>query len=542
MARTEETVDELISGIERGVVRLPEIQRRYIWKSTRVRDLFDSLYRGYPSGTILLWETDDKELPLQDMAIEQQDNPYSNTRLLLDGQQRLTSLATVIRGKSIHVKDKPKAIELMFNLEHPDNLNIVTEDDATFSVATEKLEQLPQWVKVSEVFENDNDTPFLQQAGVEHFSDPNCLRYTQRLAKLRKIREYTYRIDVLDRELSYNEVTEIFVRVNSSGVDLRGADLALARIVLKWRNSLKEFEKFQEECKRSGFNLDLGSVHLRNMVAFATAQSKFGAVRNLSKEDLQKSWNESRKGMQFALNFMRANAGLESSALLASPFVLIVIAYFGEKRDYSLSTEEAKQLRYWSLLANAKNHYSHSTETILNQDLAILRGGGRISELIEQLRRQVGNLKITSEELEGRDQKSPLFKTMFLAFRAAEATDWRSSIPIALNLQGNSHKLQFHHIFPKAVLKGIYTPREMNDIANLCFIDARTNRWIKDKEPKDYFPKIIDKKGRTPFKAQCIPIPQNEKSELLNLENYKEFLLERRKRIATRLNEFLEGQ
>ena len=89
MARTDQTVDELISEIERGVVRLPEMQRRYIWKSTQVRDLFDSLYREYPSGTILLWETDnDEELPLQDMAIEQQDNPYSNTRLLLDGQQR----------------------------------------------------------------------------------------------------------------------------------------------------------------------------------------------------------------------------------------------------------------------------------------------------------------------------------------------------------------------------------------------------------------------------------------------------------------------
>ena len=539
MPKTEATVDELIRKIERGEVRLPEIQRHYVWTSTQVRNLFDSLYRKYPSGTILLWETDDKdEVPLQDMAVEQDDNPYSNTHLLLDGQQRLTSLAAVIRGKSVHVKDKQKAIELMFNLEHPDNLDIVTEDDATFSVAAEKLERLPQWVKVSEVFENDNDTPFLRQAGVEHFSDPNCLRYTKRLANLRKIREYTYRIDVLDRALSYNEVTEIFVRVNSSGVDLRGADLALARIVIKWRNSLKEFEKFQEECKGRGFNLDLGSVHLRNMVAFATAQSKFGTVRNLSKETLQKSWNESRKGMQFALNFMCKNAGLESSALLASPFVLIVIAYFGEKRDYSLSTEEAKQLRYWSLLANAKSHYSHSTETILNQDLAILHRGGGVNELLDQLQRQVGNLEITPEELEGRNQSNPLFKTMFLAFCAAGATDWRSNLNIGENLHGNQHKLQFHHIFPRAILKDRYDPAAVNDIANLCFIAGKTNRQIRDKEPKDYFPEFIDKNGLAPFEAQCIPTEER----LLNRENYKEFLCARRKRIATRLNEFLEGK
>lgn len=570
MARTEETVDELISGIERGVVRLPEIQRRYIWKSTRVRDLFDSLYRGYPSGTILLWETDDKELPLQDMAIEQQDNPYSNTRLLLDGQQRLTSLATVIRGKPVVVRGREKPIELLFNLEHPDHLDIVTEvheegpeakngeertedetdstedelqnrlNRMTFVVATKKLERLPQWIKVSEVFKNNDDATFLQQAGVEHFSHPNYRLYTQRLAKLRKIREYTYRIDVLGKTLSYNEVTEIFVRVNSLGAKLRGADLALAQITAKWRNSLKEFEKFQEECKGSGFNLDLGSVHLRNLVVFATApaQSRFGTVRNLSKETLQRSWRESCQGMDFALSFMSANAGLKSPVLLASPFVLIAVAYFGKKRDYSLSPEEEKQLRYWVLLANAKGRYSRgSSETILDQDLAVLHRDGGASELREQLKRQVGNLEITPEELEGRNQNSALFKTMFLAFRAAEAKDWHSNITIAINHQGKQHKLQFHHIFPQAMLKGIYTPREVNDIANLCFISGKTNRQIKDKEPKDYFPKIIDKNGLAPFEAQCIPTEER----LLNRENYKDFLLERRKRIATRLNEFLEG-
>jgi len=591
MARAEASVDELISDIERGVVRLPEIQRRYVWKSTQVRDLFDSLYRGYPSGTILLWETDDKELPLQDMAVKQQDNPYSNTRLLLDGQQRLTSLAAVIRGKPVIVKDREKPIELLFNLEHPDNLDIVTEvheegpengngegrigdktdetiagildelfdegildklraedelqkrlNRMTFVVATKKLERLPQWIRVSEVFKNDDDTPFLQQAGVKHFSDPKCRRYTERLAKLRKIREYTYRIDVLlGKTLSYNEVTQIFVRVNSLGAKLRSADLALAQITAKWRNSLKEFQNFQEECKGSGFNLDLGSVHLRNMVVFATTQSGFGTVKKLSKETLQRSWDESCQGMEFALNFMRANAGLESPALLASPFVLIVIAYFGKKRDYSLSPEEEKQLRYWVLLANAKGRYSRgSSETILNQDLAVLHRGEGVSELLEQLKRQVGNLEITPEELEGRNQNSALFKTMFLAFRAADAKDWHSNLTIAINHQGKQHKLQFHHIFPQAILKGTYAPREVNDIANLCFIAGKTNRRIRDKEPKDYFHEIIEKKGRTPFKAQCIPIPANENFELLNQENYKKFLHRRRKWIATRLNEFLE--
>ena len=88
MSKSDATVEELVGMIQRGELRLPEMQRRYVWKSTRVRDLLDSLYRGYPSGTILLWETNE-EVPLQDFSISQSVNPYQTTKLLLDGQQRL---------------------------------------------------------------------------------------------------------------------------------------------------------------------------------------------------------------------------------------------------------------------------------------------------------------------------------------------------------------------------------------------------------------------------------------------------------------------
>src|ERR1700761_5176453 len=128
MAKAEASVEELVSMIERGELRLPEMQRRYVWRSTRVRDLLDSLYRGYPSGAILLWETDEA-VPLQEMAISQEVNPYQSTRLLLDGQQRLTSLSAVIRGEAVKVRGRKKPIDLLFNLEHPEGLDMVTEVD-----------------------------------------------------------------------------------------------------------------------------------------------------------------------------------------------------------------------------------------------------------------------------------------------------------------------------------------------------------------------------------------------------------------------------
>ena len=567
MAKAEASVEELVSMIERGELRLPEMQRQYVWRSTRVRDLLDSLYRGYPSGAILLWETDEA-VPLQDFAVSQSTNPYQSTRLLLDGQQRLTSLSAVIRGEPVSVRGRRRPIDLLFNLEHPDQLAVVTEveengddeDDAdddseligdetdstedellkrfnkmTFVVATRKLEQLPHWVKVSEVFKTDNDAPFLKRAGISGFDDPRYEKYSQRLARLRGIRKYVYRMDVLERTLSYDEVTEIFVRVNSLGAKLRSSDLALAQITAKWRHSLQTFQDFQKACAKTGFDLDLG-LHLKNLMAFATGQSRFQIVGSLNVEKLQKAWKEACDGMEFALNFLRSNLGIDSPALLSSPFLLVVLAYFGHSRNYALSNDEARQLRYWALMANAKGRFSRgSSETILDQDLANIRQGGAVSELVDRLRLQFGRLDTTAEELEGRNQRSALFKTMFLAFRAAGAKDWRSHLAIALDHSGVQHRLQFHHIFPKAVLKTSFTAREADDIANLAFIGGKTNRAISDKAPAVYLPPLVDQLGEPAFAAQCIPV----EASLLEVESYKAFLLERRKRIATALNTFV---
>jgi hypothetical protein len=562
MSKSEATVEELVSMIERGEIRLPEMQRQYVWRATRVRDLLDSLYRGYPSGTILLWETDEP-VALQDFAVEQNKNPYQSTRLLLDGQQRLTSLAAVIRGKPVNVRGRTKPIELLFNLEHPEELAVVTEVDENgdgdaedliadeadvsedelqerlnrmvFVVSTSTLEQLPHWVKVTDVFKSDSDAPFLTRAGITSLKDPRYDKYSQRLARLRAIRKYVYRIDVLERSLSYQEVTEIFVRVNSLGAKLRSSDLALAQITAKWRGALKTFQKFQEQCAKKGFDLDLG-LHLKNLVSFATGQSRFHTVGGLSVETLQKSWAACVEGMEFAINFLKNNTGIDCLALLSSPFILVTLGYFGYNRRYQIPPDEAQRLRRWVLLANAKGRYSRgSSETLLDQDLATLRQKSGAQELIDRLRLQVGRLDVSPEELEGRNQRSALFKTMFLAFRAGGAKDWSSNLLISLDHSGSRHRLQFHHIFPKALLRHMYSSREADDIANLAFISGQTNRHISSAEPRKYFPDILQRCGTAPFEAQSIPT----EPALLSVDAYKAFLAERRKLISRRLNEFL---
>lgn len=102
---------------KRGELQLPEIQRHYVWKATRVRDLLDSLYRGYPSGSILMWETDEP-IPTRQFAIAQDSTAFAGRKLLLDGQQRLTSLTAVLSGEPVAVKGRKRPIEILFNLDH----------------------------------------------------------------------------------------------------------------------------------------------------------------------------------------------------------------------------------------------------------------------------------------------------------------------------------------------------------------------------------------------------------------------------------------
>ncbi|MXZ95817.1 MAG: DUF262 domain-containing protein [Acidimicrobiaceae bacterium] len=562
MGQQDLRVHELVSKIERGEIRLPEMQRKFVWTSPRVRDLLDSLYRGYPSGTILTWDTDE-QVATRDFAIEQASPTQDRFQLLLDGQQRLTALSAVLRGERIEVRWRKRPIDVLFNLEHPEDLQIITEvhehggahdsdaeeiaeasedelqqrfEQMAFVVSSRKLASLPHWVSVTEVFKEASDAPFLKRAGVTSMDDPRYDKYTSRLRRLRDIRNYEYRVTVLDRDKSYEEVTEIFVRVNSLGAKLRSADLALAQITAKWRNSLEVFQEFESECADSGFHVEL-PIHLKNLVAFATGQSRFRIVSSLDAPALQEAWKDAKDGMRFALNFLRSNAAIDSPALWSSPFLLIAVAFFGHRSNYKLSADEAHQLRYWVLNANAKARYSRgSSETFLDQDLASIRRHGDVAPLVQLLRTQVGRLEVLPSDLESRTSRSAYFKTMFIAFRRDEATDWQDQLIISLKHKGSQHSLQFHHIFPQSVLKerGM-SPSKINDVCNLSFISGSTNRSISRREPAEYLPKIVSKIGEEALIRQCIPL----NPDLWTLDTYEDFLDERRQLVARRLNEFL---
>jgi hypothetical protein len=503
MQKTDISVQDLVAMIEKGELRLPEMQRGYVWRGTRVRDLLDSLYRGYPSGNILVWETD-VAMPLRDMSVDQQDSPFKGFKLLLDGQQRLTSLSAILRGDPVQVRRRRRPIDILFNLEHPESIEEFleveededgdsdgvddddTQDDEdaiaervqklTFVVSSRRIAAQPNWASVTEVFKSDSDAPFLRKAGVENFDDPRYEKYTHRLQRLRQIRRYMYSVQILERDMSYDEVTEVFVRVNSLGAKLRSSDLALAQITARWRGALSIFEKFAEECENEDFPVQVGTL-VRGLVVHGTGQSRFKTVGNLSLQNLQDSWDSNVRGMRYAIHFARNNAGIESPALLTSPYILLALAFLAKIREHEFTQGEAFALRLWLQVANGRGRYSRgSSETYLDQDLALVKAGKGAEALLESVRQQFGRIHFDVEEFEGRNRRASLFRLMFQSMKAAGAKDWASGIQISVANFGQEHKLQFHHIFPKALLHAKYSNSQINDISNLAFVGGRTCR------------------------------------------------------------------
>lgn len=562
-------IGTLVDMYKRGEMRLPEIQRHYVWKATRVRDLLDSLYRGYPSGSILMWETDEP-VPTRDFAIAQDSTAFAGRKLLLDGQQRLTSLTAVLNGEKVSVRGRKRPIEILFNLDHPegaptDVLEVESDEDSpvlaedevtddaddaedgeeglqeklsrrTFVVASRNLMNQPQWVSVSEIFRNTNDAELLEKAGIESFKDPRFQKYSDRLKKVRAIKNYQYVVHVLERSMSYEEVTEIFVRVNSLGAKLRSSDLALAQMTSRWPNLLKQLEEFQEECEQSWFTIDLGQL-VRAIVVFATRQCLFRAVASTPVEKLKAGWEEAKEGLRFAINFLRTNAGIEDESLLSSPMFIHALAAVSRTKDNRLTADEQRGLLHWLLVANARGRYSRgSTETLLNEDLAIIFRGGDLAALMEPVKRQFGRLHIEPGDLAGRGVNSPLFSLAYLALKAAGAKDWYSGLGLSLTHQGKLHFIQWHHVIPKSLLKSKgYETGEINEIANMAFITGQTNRRISNKEAAEYLASIVKKQGESALESQCVPTDP----ALWSIDRYRDFLQVRREALAARMNAFI---
>lgn len=473
MPKTDIAVRELIDKVSHGELLLPEMQRRYVWPATRVRDLLDSLYRGYPSGTILVWETD-QEIETKSLAVKATKAPTSSNRLLLlDGQQRITSLAAILEGQPVHVRGRKRPIEILFNLEHPEG---------------------PP-VEVLEVDENNTLTEF----------------------------------DDDDDEDDEYDIQE----------ELRSRTFVVASRALE-ANPVWVCEQFAHDFEDDETFLLESGLLVRLLVVFATQQSRFKTVGRIGRAKLEGAWADAKEGLEFAINFVKSNAHIESLTLLSSPFLLVPIAVYGHLKKLKIKAAEDKALLRWFYLAHMHGHYSRgSSETILDGDLSVLFRTESLENLLKQLQQHVKQFEVTYADVERRGIRNPLFSMLYFVLKHSGAKDWLSGLKLSSKHVGKAHKLQFHHIFPKSLLKAKgYGRNEINEIANMAFIGGKANRHILNNPPSKYFPEdIIKTRGKDALTSQLVPLEPT----LWRIENYQAFLDYRRKEIVSAINKFISA-
>ncbi len=544
---------------------LPEMQRKYVWTSTKIRDLIDSVYHDYPSGSILLWKTD--QLPeTRESAIEgASEDRIHEKLLLLDGQQRITSLATIISGHPIRIKDNDEVlerhIEIYFNLDHPDKpysekTELEDEDgqDAEeiknqfFQVKNKGIENQPNWISVTTLFtKGPGEILKNLKVGCDH---PKFELYNKRLNRLFNRQEnYVYPVQILPKELSYPEATLVFVRVNSQGTRLSGADLALAQVTSRWSGSMKLFENFSDLCSKSGFFFDEGLL-MRCIMAAATGQCKFDRVPKIPIVKIQNAWNEVKEGMIFVVNFVRQNALIPTTDIIPTPYVFIPILVYSVRNDFCLGKEERGFLT-WFYAASMWGRYGKgSSESILDQDLNALNETNPTEALLRNLKQQVGRIEITGKDIEGKGRNSPFFMMTYVIAVKNGAKDWGTGISLNLTHIGESHQVQHDHIFPKvklaAFLKEKYHNEQnhelkvkklVNDLANIAFLSKRENPRKASRLPKEYLKKIREKLGEGALMSQAIPLDE----KLWELENYEKFLETRRQLLVAGINNFIDS-
>ncbi|MGH9190442.1 MAG: GmrSD restriction endonuclease domain-containing protein [Acidimicrobiales bacterium] len=508
-------IRKLMDQVTHGELRLPEIQRGYVWKPAQVAGLIDSLYRGYPSGSVLLWETNE-QVTEKDLASAGATGVSMIKPLyLLDGQQRLTSLHRVFTGH--------ERAQVVFN--------VLTEKFQIESAATKKD---VRWVSVHDLLA-DKVSAFGLVAELQPVVDGEGLTQEDlfaRLDRVKSISRYTYWLEILD-DLPYHEVTEIFVRVNSRGRALKDTDLALATLSARWPGVVAKLEEEVAWCREHHYQaLDMAFL-VRCLAALATETTSPGSFTNVEIPQLEAAWQATRKGLHHVVALLQEEVSIDNSTLIPSANALVPLVYYlGKRSDIALAGAERNGLVYWLLVAFIQSRYSSSAANAIAQDVTALRSDDPLRNLYRNLGLLHQRPEITAATLAGKGSTSPFFLLSYLAARRRKARDWWYGVPVALSHDG-SYSVEYHHIHPRARLREAYGKAEINDLANLAFISDKANRKISARPPALYFEELDSEDLDRHF----VPVDP----DLRWVERYPDFVAKRRASLAEAMNALLES-
>lgn len=519
-------VSTILDQIDLGAIALPEFQRGYVWNREQVRGLMHSLYRKHPVGSLLVWVTKTEQV---DARGDGELTPGS-VKLLLDGQQRITSLYGLIKGRSPKFFDgNAQAFAgLYFNL-----------DDETFEFyAPVKMKDNPLWVSVTECMQLGAGKAIQNVISVPELQ-ANLPTYINRLTALDQIKEINLHIEeVAGEDKTVDVVVDIFNRVNSGGTKLSKGDLALARICAQWPDARDQMKTRLGKWHKAGFSFRLEWL-LRNINSVMTGEALFSALRDVDTPAFQSGLAQSEKAIDALLNMISSRLGLDHDRVLGSKGSFPLMARYIAQRGGQINNHhERDKMLFWYVHTILWGRYAGSTESILNQDLNLIEDtNGGLDRLIEQLRRNRGDLRIQPDDFLGWSQGARFYPLLYMLTRVCHSKDLLSGVELSNMILGSLSGLQLHHIFPKALLyKHEYSRPEVNALANFTFLTQETNIQLSDRSPDDYLKEVSD---ANPGVLESHWIPTDE--SLWKPENYRDFLAARRELLAEAANHFLDS-
>ena len=518
-------ITSILDTIDVGSLALPAFQRGFVWKRPQVRNLMNSLYRGYPVGSLLTWTTKAEQADVKASTEILRSGPLE---LLLDGQQRVTSLYGIIRGASPPFFDgDAKAFsDLFFNLE---------SEEFEFYVQR-RMHNNPLWVKVTELYAPGN-TWMSNFIGETKYTPEDQNHYLQSGLAVGNIRMIDLPVQSLTGEDKTTEVVvDIFNRVNSGGTKLSKGDLALARICAYWPEGRMEMQKRLEKWRDVGFDASLDWL-LRCMTGIVANASEYEHLEQIDIKEIQQSLSQTEIAVDHLLEAMRNHLYMDTNRVFSSKQAFPVIVRFLNEHGGRFPDQATMvQTLHWYLSVAIWGRFSGPVETVINQDLSALESEAPVDALLRNLRQSQGDRTITHENFDVNYNRARFYPLLYVMSRVNSARDWGTGNQLRHHSLGDHSNLEMHHIFPKAYLRrsGVMA-NDANNIGNIAFQTRETNRAIGKRPPHEYMPEVAE---RWPGTLESQWVPTNP--DLWRVENYHKFLEDRRQRLAHAANWLLD--
>lgn len=520
-----EPLYRLVEKLASGEIVLPDIQRDYVWGGDKIPRLLDSLYREWPVGTVLLWSTG-LSIPTKPAAVLQGTPATSKPAILLDGQQRLSTLARIMLPDAIPPGEK-----------HPDvRFNPETREFKTAN-AVQKHDR--RWIAVSEILRSG--AQFRELIKPLELDEAQEDAWTDALADVaRRVREYSMPVQTVHVD-DYETVAEIFNRVNTGGTRLSKGDLIIGSMAARWSGGRDAIESFESEMRAAGWPINR-EVLLRIVSVLALDSPNHIRLLELKTEQAWiVGWTDAVHAVRNAVAFLKDDARIPTRAMLPTDYVLLLPAVFLHDFSASFQPGEAAQLARWVYLSSAFGHYSGSLETVLTSDVRLVRNPFFRQErprLMQELIREAQaprrpGTRLTGEDIRGKKGRSPLLRLLQLRATQTGAQSWLSNRAITYDPQHNGLAVEVHHIFPRAWLKknDLGDHPEGDAMANFAFLSKWDNIKIGAGDPAKY----LAKADPAALAAQWIP----NNPTLWTAERFEDFCAARRVLIADALNEML---